>query len=77
MSDLPGAGSMVSILAGEETARAAIAPHADALSIAAINGPEQVVISGIAAAVDEIATRFLGDSLLPIGADHQLVHFCG
>ncbi|MBU6352351.1 MAG: SDR family NAD(P)-dependent oxidoreductase, partial [Chloroflexi bacterium] len=46
MGALPQEGEMVSLLAAESRVREAIAPYADELSIAAINGPASVVISG-------------------------------
>ncbi|MBU6352325.1 MAG: acyltransferase domain-containing protein, partial [Chloroflexi bacterium] len=46
MGALPQEGEMVSLLAAETRVREAIAPYADELSIAAINGPTSVVISG-------------------------------
>jgi acyl transferase domain-containing protein len=46
MGALPQEGEMVSLLAAEARVREAIAPYLDELSIAAINGPASVVISG-------------------------------
>ena len=46
MGALPQEGEMVSLLAAEARVREAIAPYSDELSIAAINGPASVVISG-------------------------------
>ncbi|MBU6352350.1 MAG: acyltransferase domain-containing protein, partial [Chloroflexi bacterium] len=46
MGALPQEGEMVSLLAAESRVREAIAPYADELSIAAVNGPASVVISG-------------------------------
>ncbi|MBU6352383.1 MAG: type I polyketide synthase, partial [Chloroflexi bacterium] len=51
MGALPQEGEMVSLLAAESRVREAIAPYADELSIAAVNGPASVVISGSRAAV--------------------------
>src|SRR5262249_27585155 len=58
MQALPQGGAMVSIAAGEQDVAAAVAPYAASVSIAAVNGPEQVVISGAAAGVHAIAQRF-------------------
>jgi acyl transferase domain-containing protein/acyl carrier protein len=46
MQKLPQNGTMAAVLAGEDQVRAAIAPYADSVSIAAINSPQNTVISG-------------------------------
>ncbi len=46
MQQLPAGGAMAAVFADEETVSKAIALHTDQLSIAAINGPSNVVISG-------------------------------
>jgi natural product biosynthesis luciferase-like monooxygenase protein len=46
MSALPRDGAMAAVFASEQWARAAVAPFADTLSVAAINGEEEVVLSG-------------------------------
>ncbi|MEV6945302.1 type I polyketide synthase [Streptomyces sp. NPDC051172] len=48
---LAGRGGMVSLALPETEARAAIAPWADALSVAALNGPAATVVAGDADAV--------------------------
>jgi myxalamid-type polyketide synthase MxaB len=53
----PAGGLMMALSADEEQVRAAVAPYASTVSIAAINGPRNVVISGVAADVRTIATR--------------------
>src|SRR5262249_38512431 len=58
MQDLPTGGAMVSIAAAEAEVAAAVAPHAASVSIAAINGPEQVVIAGAVEPVQAIARAF-------------------
>jgi len=58
MQALPAGGAMMSIAASEAEVEAAIAGHADVVAIAAINGPEQVVIAGDEAPVREIAAGF-------------------
>jgi polyketide synthase 12/epothilone polyketide synthase D len=58
MQALPAGGAMVSIAAAEAEVAAAVAPHAASVSIAAINGPEQVVIAGAEQAVQAIAQAF-------------------
>ncbi|MCA9712331.1 MAG: type I polyketide synthase, partial [Myxococcales bacterium] len=58
MQALPAGGAMVSIAAPEAEIAAAVAPHAASVSIAAVNGPEQVVIAGAKEAVEAIASAF-------------------
>jgi len=53
----PAGGRMVAVRATEEEARAAIAPFARTVSLAAINGPSSVVISGAAADVAAAVAR--------------------
>jgi acyl transferase domain-containing protein/acyl carrier protein len=52
MNSLPEAGEMVAVFADEATVTAAVAPFAKRVSVAVINGPSNIVISG---AKDEIA----------------------
>lgn len=47
-------GKMVAVQTDEATVRELIAPHSDDLSIAAVNGPQSVVISGRDAAVQTV-----------------------
>lgn len=54
MQALPCDGEMVAVLAEEERVTAAIAPYAQEVSIAAINGPKSIVISGRRSAVRSI-----------------------
>ena len=57
MQELASGGAMVSLEASE----AEVAPTLVAgVSIAAVNGPKSVVVSGEASAVDEVVTRFAG-----------------
>ncbi|NMO16396.1 type I polyketide synthase [Pyxidicoccus fallax] len=60
MQALPSGGAMVSIGAAEEEVAAALAPYAEQVSIAAVNGPKQVVIAGAAEAVGTISSGFSG-----------------
>ena len=55
MSEAPGEGAMLAIYASEETATQALSPYPGRLSLAALNGPEEVVISGDAKAIAEVA----------------------
>lgn len=54
MQGLPAGGAMAAIFASEGRVTEAIAPHAARVSIAALNGPTQTVISGERNAVAEI-----------------------
>jgi acyl transferase domain-containing protein/NADP-dependent 3-hydroxy acid dehydrogenase YdfG/pimeloyl-ACP methyl ester carboxylesterase len=58
MQALPDRGAMMSIAAPEPQVVDAIAPHADTVSIAAINGPEQIVIAGDERAVLDVGAAF-------------------
>jgi len=57
MQDLPRNGTMLSIQADAETVNSAIAEFPETVAIAAINGPNSVVISGETAAVSDIADK--------------------
>ncbi|NEP49754.1 MAG: SDR family NAD(P)-dependent oxidoreductase, partial [Moorea sp. SIO3C2] len=57
MQQLPAGGAMVSVMASEERVRSLISPHTEKISIAAINGPESVVISGEAEVLGAIASQ--------------------
>ena len=59
----PPGGRMVAVRAGEEQVRAAIEPFTRTVSIAAINGPRNVVISGAATDLEIIATRLAADDV--------------
>ena len=61
MQGLPSGGAMCAIQATEAEVTEALAGVAG-VSIAAVNGPASVVISGDAGTVDEIAERFRGDA---------------
>ncbi len=63
MQALPAGGSMTSVMADEARVSAAIAGAEDLVAIAAINAPEQVVISGDGAAVAEISARLSADGI--------------
>ncbi|NJP64725.1 type I polyketide synthase [Streptomyces spiramenti] len=52
---LTGGGGMVSLAVSRDRAEGVIAPWAERLSIAAVNGPASVVVSGDAAALTELA----------------------
>ncbi|MBC6936368.1 MAG: acyltransferase domain-containing protein [Chloroflexi bacterium] len=54
MESLPETGQMVAVFADENTVAQAVAPYADRVSIAVINGPQNIVISGAAEAVEAV-----------------------
>ncbi|NWG15756.1 MAG: SDR family NAD(P)-dependent oxidoreductase [Chloroflexi bacterium] len=54
MSSLPEGGAMAAVFAGEARVTEAIAAYADCVSIAAVNGPDNIVISGDGAVVQTI-----------------------
>ncbi|WP_293081672.1 type I polyketide synthase [Moorena sp. SIO3H5] len=57
MQQLPTGGSMVSVMASEEQVRSLISTHVETVSIAAINGPESVVLSGAAEVLEAIVSK--------------------
>ena len=70
MQALPQNGEMVSVLADEARVKATIQPYTQQVSIAAINGPESIVISGKSQTVQAIAqtlqSQDLKTKLLPV-----------
>ncbi|MFF5538293.1 SDR family NAD(P)-dependent oxidoreductase [Streptomyces cinerochromogenes] len=58
MQALPEGGAMVAVQAGEEEVRPLLTDHAGLVDLAAVNGPESVVVAGEARTVREIAGRF-------------------
>ncbi len=54
MQALPEAGAMASVFASEAQVRAALEGKADRVSVAAVNAPDNIVISGQAAAVEQV-----------------------
>lgn len=63
MDSLVEAGQMVAVFADEPTVAAALQPYADKVSIAAINGPGNIVISGASSAVEAVLTSLKGQSI--------------
>ncbi|AOX04464.1 hypothetical protein BJP34_22190 [Moorena producens PAL-8-15-08-1] len=54
MQQLPSLGEMVAVMASKEKVNQLIAPYTETVAIAAINGPENIVISGAAEAVGTV-----------------------
>ncbi|MBD2257782.1 type I polyketide synthase [Pseudanabaena sp. FACHB-2040] len=54
MQSLPAGGGMAAIFADEATVAKAIAPFADTVSLATLNGPENTVIAGVKADVQQV-----------------------
>lgn len=54
MQQLPRDGAMAVVFASEERVNAALEPYADRVSVAAVNGPENVTISGAAVALEAV-----------------------
>ena len=58
LASLPPGGQMAAIFAEEKEVAAAIAPLANRVAVAAVNGPANVVISGETDAVDKVLAEF-------------------
>lgn len=54
MQSLPKTGSMLSVFADEQSCIEAVRPHSESVSIAAVNGPAYVVLSGDSEALRQI-----------------------
>jgi acyl transferase domain-containing protein len=72
MQELPAGGAMAALLTSEERVATAIRPYRDTLSVAAVNGPESVVVSGagpaLAALIAELAAG--GVKAKPLSVSH-------
>ncbi|MEM7134163.1 MAG: amino acid adenylation domain-containing protein [Chloroflexota bacterium] len=55
MQALPSNGKMLSVMAGEAIVTPLLLAHSEEVSIAALNGPESMVLSGLNRTIDEIA----------------------
>ncbi|QFZ18939.1 type I polyketide synthase [Saccharothrix syringae] len=64
MQELPAGGAMVAVRAGEDEVRPLLGPGVD---LAAVNGPDSVVLSGDEDAVLALAARFEGAKRLRVG----------
>ena len=63
MGALPRDGAMAAVMADESRVARAIAQHTDLVSIAAVNGPLNTVISGASSAVNRIAEILRADGV--------------
>ncbi|MCJ8280086.1 MAG: type I polyketide synthase, partial [Rivularia sp. ALOHA_DT_140] len=72
MQQLPPVGEMLSIMASEEEVNQLIAPYSEKVAIAAINGPQSIVISGEAEAITTIKEKL--DSLSRKNKQLQVSH---
>ncbi|NEO70920.1 type I polyketide synthase, partial [Moorena sp. SIO3H5] len=72
MQQLPSGGEMVSLLASESQVREAIGDYSSQVTIAAINGPESIVISGESEAIAAICSKLeaLGVKTKPLQVSH-------
>ena len=68
MQALPPGGVMATVVCDEATARAAIAGHEETVSVAAVNGPVDTVVSGPAADVAAVTEALTKD-----GVKHRLL----
>ncbi|HSI40015.1 MAG TPA: SDR family NAD(P)-dependent oxidoreductase [Xanthobacteraceae bacterium] len=63
MQALPAGGAMAAIFANEQRVADRVALYGDRIAVAAINGPEETVISGEAEAVRELLAQFAADGI--------------
>ncbi|MEU5637021.1 type I polyketide synthase, partial [Streptomyces rishiriensis] len=63
ITGIAGTGGMMSVPLPADDTRARMAPWADRLAVAAVNGPASVVVSGEAAALDELHVALTGDGI--------------
>jgi acyl transferase domain-containing protein len=70
MQSLPTEGAMVSVFADQGRVAAAILPYSDDVSIAALNGPQHVVISGRRQAVHAVIAGLEGIKTQTLNVSH-------
>jgi len=63
MQALPAGGKMAAVFAAEAQVRAAVVPFAQSVAVAAINGPENIVISGAGEAVQTILANLAAEGI--------------
>ncbi len=60
MGGLPAGGAMLAVAVSEDAANTLVSGYDDRVSVAAVNGPAAVVLSGAVAAIDEIERLLAG-----------------
>jgi len=72
MQTLPAGGGMVSILASEAMVKSYLAPYQEQVTIAAVNGPTSIVISGTETALTAITAKLdqAGIKFKPLAVSH-------
>lgn len=72
MQSLPAGGQMAAVLADAATVARAIGDYAQTVSIAAVNGPENTVISGVGGDVQSIVDGFAAEGIrsVPLRVSH-------
>lgn len=63
MDELPAGGAMATVYASVDRVASAIAPYQADLAIAAINGPEHVVVSGVRDSLEKVVRQFTADGV--------------
>jgi len=63
MGDLPAGGEMAAVFASQRRVEDAIVPYAGRVTLGAVNGPENIVISGEGAAVQEILASLAAEGI--------------
>ncbi|GGR76760.1 hypothetical protein GCM10010269_14950 [Streptomyces humidus] len=76
LDSLAGRGGMVSLVLPETEARAAIAPWADVLSVAALNGPAATVVAGDADAVTALLAHCEAEDIRARRVDVDYASHC-
>lgn len=66
MQSIPTRGAMHAIMASEAEVARRVVPHAGCVSIAAVNGPMHIVISGDSKSVEHISQSFRKDGVLVV-----------
>lgn len=72
MQALPAGGQMAAVIASLDQVQQAIVPYGDSVVIAAINGPESIVISGEGASVEAALKQFEASAIVvhPLHVSH-------